>query len=250
MNEPVSALDQSLMTEVLPRTLLISPHLDDAVFGCGASLAGASDTLVCTVFTARPIEDAQTDWDAQCGFSSAWQAMTERVEEDERALRLLGATPRHLGFLDSQYVPFAPESAKPTRETLARAFLDLIEELRPEALMIPLGLFHSDHLLVHEAACDAWLRHPELPCVGYEEALYRCMRGMLQRRLTGLHERGIDATPLNASLPPPAEAARRDALKREAVAAYASQLKAFGPDGYDDVFLPERFWTLEPAEAG
>jgi hypothetical protein len=61
-------------------------------------------------------------------------------------------------------------------------------------------------------------------------------------------ERGIDATPLNARLPGHAEAARREALKRDAVNAYPSQLKAFGPNGYDDVFLPERFWTLEPAE--
>ncbi|MGA7814079.1 PIG-L family deacetylase [Caballeronia sp.] len=36
----------------------------------------------------------------------------------------------------------------------------------------------------------------------------------------------------------------RRAAKRRAVKAYASQLKAFGPDGYDDVFCTERCWKL------
>ncbi|WP_236572500.1 PIG-L deacetylase family protein [Burkholderia sp. 8Y] len=240
--------DRALMIEVPLRTLLISPHLDDAVLGCGASLAGASDVLVCTVFTGCPAADAHTDWDAQCGFPDARQAMPARIEEDNRALGLLGATPLHLGFLDSQYVPFAADADKPTRGALTRAFLDAIDTYRPNALMIPLGLFHSDHALVHEAACDAWLRHADLPCIAYEEALYRCKRALLQKRLADLLERGIEATPLNARLPDHAEAQRREALKREAVNAYPSQLKAFGPDGYGDVFLPERFWTLEPAE--
>jgi hypothetical protein len=34
-------------------------------------------------------------------------------------------------------------------------------------------------------------------------------------------------------------------MKRQAVEAYASQLKAFGPNGYDDVYCNERFWKLE-----
>ncbi|WP_244817230.1 PIG-L deacetylase family protein [Caballeronia sp. Lep1P3] len=238
------------MIDVSPRTLLISPHLDDAVFGCGASLAGNAGTLVCTVFTGCPAADVATDWDAHCGFANARQAMSARIEEDRRALGVLGATPLYLDFLDSQYVPHAPDASKPTPEKIARALLDAIDEHRPDALMIPLGLFHSDHALVHEAACEAWLRHPELSCIGYEESLYRCMRGLLQERLKDLSARGIDATPLNARPPAHADAERRDALKRRAVNAYESQLKAFGPDGYDDVFLPERFWTLQRAESG
>ncbi|MDR5857410.1 PIG-L family deacetylase [Caballeronia sp. LZ062] len=236
------------MIDVPPRTLLISPHLDDAVLGCGASLAGAPDVLVCTVFTGCPAADAHTDWDAQCGFADARQAMAARIEEDNRALALLGATPQHLGFLDSQYIPFAHDADKPTRSALTQAFLDVIAKYRPNVLMIPLGLFHSDHALVHEAACDAWLHHRDLPCVAYEEALYRCKRALLQQRLADLLERGIDATPLNPRPPEPAEAQRREAMKRDAVNAYPSQLKAFGPDGYGDVYLPERFWTLERAE--
>lgn len=236
------------MFDATSRLLVISPHLDDAVFGCGAAIVSAQDARVCTVFTARPAEDAATDWDGQCGFSSAFDAMDARIEEDKRALGVLGAKPFHLGLLDSQYIPYSPASAKPTRETIARALIDAIDEHRPDTLLMPVGLFHSDHILVHEGACDAWLAHPTLTCFGYEEGLYRAMPGVVQQRLADLIERGIEATPFNPPLPSPAEMQRRDAKKREAVAAYSSQLKAFGDNGYADVFLPERFWTLAPAE--
>ncbi|MDR5739518.1 MULTISPECIES: PIG-L family deacetylase [unclassified Caballeronia] len=236
------------MFETTPRLLVISPHLDDAVFGCGASLAGASHPRVCTVFTGCPAQDLHTDWDAQCGFTSALQAMAARIEEDKRALGILGAAPFHLGFLDSQYVPDAAQSAKPTRESIAHALTDAIDEHRPDALLIPLGLFHSDHILVHEAACDAWQKRPGVTCYGYEEGLYRRMSGAVQQRMADLLERGIEATPFNPPLPAPAELQRRHALKHEAVSAYASQLKAFGDDGYDDVFMPERYWQLAPAK--
>ncbi|MEZ2352454.1 PIG-L deacetylase family protein [Caballeronia sp. RCC_10] len=236
------------MFEATLRLLVISPHLDDAVFGCGASLAGASRPRVCTVFTAFPANDLHTDWDAQCGFTGALEAMTARIEEDKHALGVLGAAPFHLGFLDSQYVPDASESARPTRDAIAQALIDAIDEHRPDALLMPLGLFHSDHILVHEAACDAWLKRPDVPCYGYEEGLYRRMPGIVQQRMADLLARGIEATPFNPPLPAAAEMQRRDALKREAVSVYASQLKAFGDDGYDDVFMPERYWTLKIAE--
>ncbi len=45
----------------------------------------------------------------------------------------------------------------------------------------------------------------------------------------------------------PFDAEPRQALKREAASAYASQLKSLGPDGFDDVFHAERYWKLELA---
>ncbi|WP_250528530.1 PIG-L family deacetylase [Caballeronia sp. GAWG2-1] len=238
------------MPEMRSRVLLVSPHLDDAVFGCGALLAASDETIVCNVFTGSPEEDLTTDWDLHCGFSSAHEAMRSRIDEDERALGLLSARSVNLGFLDSQYVPHAPESAKPTRAAIRDALLHVVREYRPDLLLIPLGLFHSDHALTHFAACDAWLEYPALACIGYEEGLYRRMRGLVQRRLVDLHGIGIDATPYEAATTNPADAERAHAAKRNAVQAYTSQLKAFGPGGYDDVFLSERYWTLERCEDG
>lgn len=236
------------MTDLSLRVLAISPHMDDAVFGCGAALASADDASVCTIFTGVPPGDVGTDWDAQCGFSNARDAQAARIVEDDRALQTLGVAAHRLDFLDSQYVPHAPEAQKPTRTAIAHALSDLIGALRPRVLMMPLGLFHSDHELVHHACCDAWFADPSLTCIAYEEGLYRAMPGLVQQRLIDLHTRGIQATPIGASTAQPFDAERRQAIKREAVSAYTSQLKAFGPTGYDDVFLAERFWRLERAE--
>ncbi|MDR5780666.1 PIG-L family deacetylase [Caballeronia sp. LZ065] len=85
------------------RLLVISPHLDDAVFSCGALLAAGTDALVCTVFAGTPEMPMVTGWDTACGFSDAHQAMEARRAEDIAALEILGARARHLSFLDSQY---------------------------------------------------------------------------------------------------------------------------------------------------
>ncbi|SAK96023.1 LmbE family protein [Caballeronia arationis] len=85
--------------------LVISPHFDDAVFSCGAWIASNSNAVVCTVFAGCPDTRVATDWDHQCGFSDARQAMRERIAEDDRALELLGATGERLNFLDAQYGP-------------------------------------------------------------------------------------------------------------------------------------------------
>ncbi len=145
-----------------------------------------------------------------------------------------------LGFVASHYATHAP-----ARKALAEALLTIVRDYRPQVLMILLCLFDADHVLAHQASCDAWLAHPALTCFAYEESFYRRIRGLVQARLLDLHARGIDATPICASAAQPFDAERRHALKREAVSAYTSQLKALGPNGYDDVFHAERFWKLE-----
>ncbi len=65
------------------------------------------------------------------------------------------------------------------------------------------------------------------------------MRGLAQSRLAALERQGIVATPALATV----DIAWLD-RKRLAVSHYPSQLRAFGPNGYDDVFAPERAWTL------
>jgi LmbE family N-acetylglucosaminyl deacetylase len=209
------------MTELIPGVLVVSPRLGSAVFGCGAALSGVTDARVCTLFG---------------GIESERDV---RIAEDEHALALLTATPVRLNFTSS---------ARPTRTALGDALRAVIRDFHPRVLMIPLGLNDADHILAHHAACDAWIAHPALTCLAYEESFHRRVRGLVQARLIDLHARGIDATPICATAAQPFDAERRQALKREAVSAYASRLKALGPDGFDDVFHAERFWKLEPAQ--
>src|SRR5690242_7567872 len=126
--------------------LVVSPHCDDAVFACGDYLATHPGAIVVTVFAGRPpAGSALTAWDAAAGFRSADEVIAARRAEDRAALALLGAVPIWMEFRDAQYGP------SPSPDDLVRALGALLATLRPRTLVLPLGLFHSDHDLAHRA---------------------------------------------------------------------------------------------------
>jgi LmbE family N-acetylglucosaminyl deacetylase len=215
--------------------IVVSPHFDDAVFGCGALLAGHPGARVVTVFAGLPRDTRQcTERDARSGFADAHQAIAQRRREDRRALALLKAQPLWLDFADAQY------GESPGVEDVAGVLRELLRPLAPDTLLYPLGLFHSDHLLVHSACRAALPALPGLQALAYEDALYRARPGLLQQRLAELAAQGVQATPA-----PPAPRGGVAPLKAQAVQAYASQLRALGPEAATDTAQPERYWTLE-----
>ena len=215
--------------------IVVSPHFDDAVFGCGALLAGHPGARVVTVFAGLPRDAGQcTEWDEHSGFADAREAIAQRRREDRRALALLKAQPLWLDFADAQY------NETPGVEEVAAVLRELLRPLSPDTLLYPLGLFHSDHLLVHEACRAALGALPGLEPLAYEDALYRARPALLQRRLAELTARGVQATP--ARRVPPSGVA---SLKAQAVQAYASQLRALGAEAAGDLARPERYWALE-----
>jgi len=235
----------------LGKVMVISPHLDDAVFSCGELLSAHPHAMVATVFAGTPpAGHTTTDWDRACGFRSACEAMVTRRNEDASALLRLGARPVWLNFLDSQYCDGSPGAAPPPDpDDVAEALAALIAREQPDAVVFPLGLFHSDHDLTHRACLALWhqasqevLRPSWSPrWMAYEDALYRRMDGLREQRLAGLAEGGV-----RSAVFPMAWQVDR-AAKAEAVACYASQLKAFGPGGFDDTALPEGYWSLDRA---
>jgi LmbE family N-acetylglucosaminyl deacetylase len=223
----------------MPDLLVISPHLDDAVLGCGRWLAAHPGATVLTVFAGAPphADRCRTEWDRRCGFADAAQATALRRAEDTAALDRLRAEPLWLDFLDSQY------GDTPGTRALADALLACFRHLSPRQLLLPLGLFHSDHGLCHDAVLQAASLLPTPPdLVAYEDAGYRAMPGLLQRRLCTLHQAGIEATPADDD-PCTAGGDCADA-KRAAVQAYASQWRALGAGMARDVERPERRWLL------
>lgn len=216
------------------RIVVISPHFDDGVFSCGQLLAMHPGSTVVTVFTGTPKQAGmRTDWDLRCGFANAQEAMAQRRQEDRRALATLRAQPVWMDFIDSQYGP------APGEDDIARSLRQVLRALGPTPVLLPMGMFHADHLLVHRACLKALAHWPDRPALAYEDALYRAKTGLLQQRLTELAAQGITATP-DARQPQGGAT-----LKAEAVLAYASQLHAFGPGGYADAFRPERLWRLD-----
>ncbi len=92
------------------RVVVLSPHLDDAVFSLGATIASASKSgsriEVLTVFGCDPTSRAPANgWDARGGFATEGEAATARREEDREACRHVGAEPHWLPFRGGGYTP-------------------------------------------------------------------------------------------------------------------------------------------------
>jgi LmbE family N-acetylglucosaminyl deacetylase len=234
---------------------VVSPHLDDAVFGCGQLIASHPGCTVLTVFAGLPLTDTGlTPYDARCGFSSSTQAMQIRLAEDCRALAFLGAHPLRMNELDSQYAPL------PEPLVLADRLWHMLAKNEAghwDAIIVPLGLFHCDHVCVSDACLHLVRQHSETLWIGYENVLYRRRAGVLQQRLAILWAAGVMATPITlqgvaavahlmdeASRAVPAYLADSPSQKACAVACYASQLKCLGMSAGGDDGTNEAYWLL------
>jgi LmbE family N-acetylglucosaminyl deacetylase len=202
-------------------------------------LAARPGSIVLTVFAGIPDRATQTSWDRRCGFDNSADAVSGRRAEDALGLAPIGATPRWLEFFDGQY-----ERPSDLDDMVAR-ISDCISQSAASLLLLPLGLFHPDHLLTHAAGMRASAKVRGLPMLCYEDALYRRFEGRLQQRLMELADSGFTVTPASLSPPSPTDAQRR--AKRASVAAYRSQISAFSPEACNDLEAPERLWAVRPA---
>lgn len=133
------------------RIVVVSPHLDDAVFSLGATLSHAArhdaDVTVLTVLSGDPASSAPAGWwDAQAGFRTAGDATTARRQEDARACSILGVAPRWLPFSAAEYGPV------PEEEVVAA----LRTELQGFGLILLPGfpLTHQDHELLNRLVLE------------------------------------------------------------------------------------------------
>lgn len=148
--------------------LVVSPHLDDAVFSCGQLLAARPGSVVVTACTGVPSDDQPlTEWDAESGFASARAAVRARRDEDARAMDIVGASQMGLDLLDGQY-----ELPPDHEHRLRRALHDAIAGHPTLPLFVPLGIRHHDHQLVGRLARRI-ARSLALPVLAYEELPYR-----------------------------------------------------------------------------
>ncbi|KQT76927.1 PIG-L family deacetylase [Methylobacterium sp. Leaf466] len=148
----------------MPTALALSPHLDDAAFSCGgtlATLAASGWTVVmATVFTGSVADPkgfalaCQTDK----GLGPDVDYMALRRAEDEAAATVLGVTrPLHLGFREAPHRGYgsAPQLFAGLRaddaivDDLRPALGDLIAETAADLILAPQGIGgHVDHLQV------------------------------------------------------------------------------------------------------
>nr|WP_310354138.1 PIG-L family deacetylase [Paraburkholderia strydomiana] len=231
------------MMQSRARLLVVSPHLDDAVLSCGLLLAANPSAIVCTVFTAPPPENMSTDWDRQSGFTDAFEAMQTRKQEDIRALQKLGAQPVHLSFCDAQYL------LTPSPDDLTGALRRTLNEHSPDNVFFPQGIFHSDHTLVSDACLALIDVMPDTAFHAYEDVPYRQRQEAVSERIEELTKRGYALSPSTDVSAPVNAFSAHEQIKREAIAAYASQLRAFGPQGQSSLYSTEKYWRLQRASS-
>jgi LmbE family N-acetylglucosaminyl deacetylase len=141
-------------------TVILSPHLDDAVLSCWHVLTRSDDVVVINVFAGEPAGlGAPAWWDEYTGATDSGARVRERIEEDRRALALAGREPINLSFLDEQYREH-DQPLDPLTEQIERLLPPASDIYAPAALAN-----HTDHLLVRAAAL-------ELRAFGFDVSLY------------------------------------------------------------------------------
>ncbi len=199
--------------------IVISPHLDDAVFSVGQTIAGKGATVV-TVFAGVPNAAVVTSYDTSAGFAGSLDAMRARRLEDFTACAAIGATAVHGPFLDRPY------RAEPVdREQLADWLLAQVADA--EVIVVPLGIHHPDHLLMADLALNVALT-TSAEILVYEELPYRVQYPQAAAQRARNY----------ADLSHKTECGDE---KRAAVACYRSQMSQ---TILDNVFVHERVWRL------
>jgi LmbE family N-acetylglucosaminyl deacetylase len=230
----------------LDRVVIVSPHLDDAVLGCGRFMAAHPGVTVVTVFAGNPPEypDPMRVWDVQSGFAPGDDVMEARRREDMAALTALDARPVHLDFVEHTYKPGDRPVAP---DVLADGLAPALATLDPTLVLAPFGLANPDHDVTHRACLLARERlHGDVSWWCYEDMGYKHIPGLLAWRVSTLFRRKLWPTPVCPTV------ATDDVRKSAAVACYPSQLLALEDDWQVSAKLtaPEQFWRIEPPPEG
>jgi LmbE family N-acetylglucosaminyl deacetylase len=127
-------------------TVILSPHLDDAVLSTWSVLRRPGDVTVVNVCTGLPPAGTEGFWDRITGMTDSVAVMGARLAEDREALALAGREPVGLGFLDAQYRAEELDQAE-LREAFER------EVPLASALFAPANIArHPDHLATRTLA--------------------------------------------------------------------------------------------------
>jgi len=237
-------------------TVILSPHLDDAVLSCWQMLTRPGHVTVINVFAGVPASlDRPAWWDRYTGATDSGERVRERIEEDRRALALAGRTAINLDLLDEQY--------RAADQTVAPLAAQLEPLLAPDDRICAPAAFadHADHALVRRAALQlrtagfpvslyadlphatahgwpAWVTGKRVP------ATKDLAAGMWERRLAGTGIAPAEMVPSVHVLDP-----GEHAHKLEAVCAYHTQVDGLTefvgrPMADREVLGYEVVWTL------
>jgi len=151
------------------KTLVVAPHPDDELLGCGGTLLRRTD------------EGATVGWLLMTAITEEGGWRRERIEqrarEIERVRDGLGIAQQHLYRLD---FPTAQLDQQPM-DTLVSRVSEVFRDFEPEEVLLPHpGDAHSDHRITFDAvsACTKWFRYPSVRRVLTYETLSETDAGL------------------------------------------------------------------------
>ncbi len=206
----------------MPTALALSPHLDDAAFSCGGTLARLAGTgwrvVVATAFTASV--EAPRGFALACqrdkGLGPEIDYMALRRAEDAAAMRALREAPhRRYGSAPALFAGVREDDR--VVDDLAPALAALLEQHRPALVLAPQAIgAHADHVQLVRAMDRAGVEAPVLPVLWWRDFPY-AVRDASPRE--PFRDRMMALAALEVSL-----SADEAEAKRRACRAYASQL--------------------------
>lgn len=208
------------------RVLVVSPHLDDAVFSLGATIhnmvaSGLAVDLV-TVFAGNPERSGPpSHWDGARNVATAVEATAQRRDEDRTAAAVVGATPHWLPFDDQAYL-----AARDPEVVLAalQPYLDGAEAV----FLAGWPLSHPDHEWCSQLVLERYVG--DAPLIFYAEWPYsrrvlQLVKVLIRGRNLALVGHHLDA-PLCWHRPHLTAADRQ--ARHDAISAYALEISRLG----------------------
>jgi LmbE family N-acetylglucosaminyl deacetylase len=242
--------------------LLLSPHLDDAVFSCAGLLDRPEPVDVLTVFAGAPEPPRQGWWDQWCGFTSSVESMAARQREDEAAFRGSRHRRTFLRFVESQYLDGARAEAE--RAAIGEAVAAWGDRSGRGTVAVPAGagrklirgawrlvafaprrfgfIQNPDHVFVRDSVLAVLSRSETLAGLLYEELPYLWTKPADVEVAAAASAWEFTAGALVVPVDRRAKASR--------IAAYASQLPRLDTrssrlDDPDSLPGVERYWRLK-----
>jgi len=138
------------------RVMVLSPHPDDDIYGCGGTLHKhhrAGDHIVSVYMTDGSKGGSE--------FETEEQIILVRRKEAQKAADIIGI--HRLVFMDNEDSKLSPD--KKTISDLAA----LMKEEQPDIVYVPFLIdFHPDHLATNDILIEAIKGYKDFTCFGYE----------------------------------------------------------------------------------
>ena len=125
------------------RLLIIAPHADDEVLGCGGTIA----RYVAEGWNVRILIAAVSDVYVGAQLKSSAR---HRIEELERSCRILGADSFQIGYDDKENLL----DTLPLRDIIGMV-QDELSQYAPDDVFLPLPSHHQDHRVIFDASLAA-----------------------------------------------------------------------------------------------